>query len=84
MGQSISGGQQSGIGVVDKTVAILAAAAATPRTLAELVEATGCPARRRTAWRSPSKVHRLLARDAEGVSCWARGWVSSPPRCPIR
>jgi DNA-binding IclR family transcriptional regulator len=66
MGQSISGRQQSGIGVVDKTVAILAAAAATPRTLAELVEATGLP--RATAHRLAValEVHRLLARDAEG------------------
>jgi DNA-binding IclR family transcriptional regulator len=66
MGQSISGRQQSGIGVVDKSVAILAAAAATPRTLAELVEATGLP--RATAHRLAValEVHRLLARDAEG------------------
>jgi DNA-binding IclR family transcriptional regulator len=66
MGQSSSGRARSGIGVVDKTVAILAAAAATPRTLAELVEATGLP--RATAHRLAValEVHRLLARDAEG------------------
>lgn len=66
MGQTISGRPRSGIGVVDKTVAILAAAAATPRTLAELVEATGLP--RATAHRLAValEVHRLLARDAEG------------------
>jgi DNA-binding IclR family transcriptional regulator len=66
MGQRISGRQQSGIGVVDKTVAILAAAAATPRTLAELVEVTGLP--RATAHRLAValEVHRLLARDGEG------------------
>jgi DNA-binding IclR family transcriptional regulator len=66
MGQSSSGRARSGIGVVDKTVAILAAAAATPRTLAELVEATGLP--RATAHRLAValEVHRLLARDADG------------------
>jgi DNA-binding IclR family transcriptional regulator len=66
MGQSIRGRGQSGIGVVDKTVAILAAAAVTPRTLAELVEATRLP--RATAHRLAAalEVHRLLARDAEG------------------
>jgi DNA-binding IclR family transcriptional regulator len=66
MGQTISGRQLSGIGVVDKTVAILTAVADKPRTLAELVEATGLP--RATAHRLAValEVHRLLARDAEG------------------
>ncbi|MFN2519377.1 MAG: IclR family transcriptional regulator [Jatrophihabitantaceae bacterium] len=56
----------SGIGVVDKAVAILATTAAAPRTLAELVEATGLP--RATAHRLAValEVHRLLARDIEG------------------
>jgi DNA-binding IclR family transcriptional regulator len=59
-------GQHSGIGVVDKTVAILAAAAAGPAALSELVERTDIP--RATAHRLAValEVHRLLVRDAEG------------------
>lgn len=66
MGKTSSAGQPSGIGVVDKAVAILATTAAAPRTLAELVEATGLP--RATAHRLAValEVHRLLARDIEG------------------
>lgn len=66
MRQDSSGRQQSGIGVVDKTVAILAATAEAPRTLADLVDATALP--RATAHRLAValEVHRLLARDAEG------------------
>jgi DNA-binding IclR family transcriptional regulator len=66
MGQPSSGTPQSGIGVVDKSVAILASVAAAPRALAELVEATALP--RATAHRLAValEVHRLLARDAEG------------------
>ena len=60
------GQPSSGIGVVDKSVAILAALAATPRTLAELVEVTGLP--RATAHRLAValEVHRLVARDGDG------------------
>src|SRR6195952_5829311 len=66
MGNDTSGSQQSGIGVVDKSVAILTAVAATPRTLAELVEVTSLP--RATAHRLAValEVHRLVARDADG------------------
>jgi DNA-binding IclR family transcriptional regulator len=66
MGNSSSGGAPSGIGVLDKSVAILAAAAEAPRTLAELVDATDLP--RATAHRLAValEVHRLLARDPEG------------------
>jgi DNA-binding IclR family transcriptional regulator len=66
MGQDSNGRQQSGIGVVDKAIAILAATAESPRTLADLVEATTLP--RATAHRLAValEVHRLLARDAEG------------------
>lgn len=58
--------QHSGIGVIDKASAILDAAAATPSTLAELVDATGLP--RATAHRLAValEVHRLLARDGDG------------------
>jgi DNA-binding IclR family transcriptional regulator len=65
-GQSSSGSQPSGIGVVDKTAAILTAAADAPRTLADLVTATGLP--RATAHRLAValEVHRLLARDGDG------------------
>jgi DNA-binding IclR family transcriptional regulator len=56
----------SGIGVLDKSVAILAAVAEQPRALADLVDATALP--RATAHRLAValEVHRLLARDAEG------------------
>ena len=59
-------GQSSGIGVVDKTVAILAATAAGPAGLTELVSRTGIP--RATAHRLAValEVHRLLVRDSEG------------------
>jgi DNA-binding IclR family transcriptional regulator len=60
------GQPSSGIGVVDKSVAILAAVGEAPRALAELVSATRLP--RATAHRLAValEVHRLLARDAEG------------------
>lgn len=66
MGHPSSVAAQSGIGVVDKTIAILASVAAEPRALAELVEATALP--RATAHRLAValEVHRLLARDADG------------------
>jgi DNA-binding IclR family transcriptional regulator len=59
-------GQHSGIGVVDKTVAILAAAADSPAALSDLVERTDIP--RATAHRLAValEVHRLLVRDADG------------------
>lgn len=59
-------GQHSGIGVLDKSVTILAAAAAEPAGLADLVERTGIP--RATAHRLAValEVHRLLARDSDG------------------
>jgi DNA-binding IclR family transcriptional regulator len=65
--------------VVDKTVAVLAAVADGPRTLADLVGATGLP--RATAHRLAValETHRMLARDAGGrftlgprVGEWAR------------
>ena len=60
------GHPSSGIGVVDKSVAILAAVADAPRSLADLVGVTELP--RATAHRLAValEVHRLLARDAEG------------------
>lgn len=66
MGQPSSAGPQSGIGVVDKSVAILASVAEAPRALADLVAATDLP--RATAHRLAValEVHRILARDAEG------------------
>jgi DNA-binding IclR family transcriptional regulator len=58
--------EHSGIGVVDKTVAILAATAREPLNLAELVTATGIP--RATAHRLAMALftHRMLARDDLG------------------
>jgi len=66
MGQPSSGPVSSGIGVVDKSVAILASVAEQPRALADLVEATALP--RATAHRLAValETHRLLARDADG------------------
>lgn len=56
----------SGIGVVDKSAALLAVVAADPCTLADLVERTGLP--RATAHRLAValEAHRLVARDTEG------------------
>jgi DNA-binding IclR family transcriptional regulator len=63
---SVGGTATSGIGVVDKSVAILAAVAVEPRTLAELVQVTALP--RATAHRLAValEVHRLIARDPDG------------------
>lgn len=60
------GQTSSGIGVVDKSVAILDALGGAPRSLADLVTATGLP--RATAHRLAValEVHRLVSRDAEG------------------
>lgn len=59
-------GQLSGIGVLDKAVAVLDAVTAAPRTLAELVAVTGLP--RATAHRLAAAlaVHRLIGRDNTG------------------
>lgn len=56
----------SGIGVLDKSVAILTSAATAPANLADLVERTGLP--RATAHRLAVALesHRLLVRDGEG------------------
>ncbi|CAN5462336.1 IclR family transcriptional regulator [soil metagenome] len=59
-------GQHSGIGVVDKTVAILVASSEGPASLADLVQRTSIP--RATAHRLAValEVHRLLERDTDG------------------
>lgn len=56
----------SGVGVIDKSVALLEAASKEPSSLADLVEATGIsrPTAHRLALALES--HRLLARDTEG------------------
>src|SRR6266540_2451318 len=63
-------GQSSGIGVLDKAMAVLSAAAAAPVNLADLVERTGLP--RATAHRLAValEAHRLLSRlrDETGES----------------
>ena len=66
-------GQHSGIGVLDKAVAVLTAAAAQPLTLAELCVATGLP--RATAHRLAVglEVHGLVTRDAGGRWCQGPG-----------
>jgi DNA-binding IclR family transcriptional regulator len=59
-------GQSSGIGVLDKAMAVLSATAAAPANLAELVDRTGLP--RATAHRLAIALesHRLLSRNALG------------------
>jgi DNA-binding IclR family transcriptional regulator len=59
-------GQGSGIGVLDKAVVVLRAAAAAPCTLGELCERTGLP--RATAHRLAVglEAHRLLVREPDG------------------
>lgn len=59
-------GQSSGIGVLDKAVSVLAAAAARPASLADLVAGTALP--RATVHRIAValEVHGLLARDEDG------------------
>ena len=66
MGQPSSALALSGIGVVDKSITILASVAAGPRSLADLVADTALP--RATAHRLAValEVHRMLARDPEG------------------
>jgi DNA-binding IclR family transcriptional regulator len=56
----------SGVGVVDRSVAILAAVAYGPRTLAELVESTGVPRATTHRLAVALTAHRLLARDEDG------------------
>jgi DNA-binding IclR family transcriptional regulator len=65
-------GQLSGVGVLDKSVAVLEAAARTPVGLGDLVTATGLP--RATAHRLAValEAHRLLVRDPAGR------WVPGP------
>jgi DNA-binding IclR family transcriptional regulator len=59
-------GQSSGIGVLDKAMAVLSAAASAPASLAELVDRTGLP--RATAHRLAValEAHRLLSRNTAG------------------
>ena len=59
-------GQPSGIGVLDKAIGVLDLIAEAPRSLAQLVEATGLP--RATAHRLAValEIHRLVSRNVEG------------------
>lgn len=59
----------SGVGVLDKAMAVLAAAEASPKALAELVDATGLS--RPTAHRLAValEAHGLLRRDGDGRFC---------------
>ena len=58
--------EHSGVGVLDKSVAVMTALATGPASLADLVVRTGLP--RPTAYRLAAalEVHRLVARDADG------------------
>jgi len=66
VGKTSSAGQESGIGVIDKAVAILDAASRSSSSLADLMQRTALP--RATAHRLAValEVHGLLARDADG------------------
>jgi DNA-binding IclR family transcriptional regulator len=66
VGKTSKPGGTSGIGVLDKSVAVLAAVAGAPRTLADLVDATELP--RATAHRLAValEAHRLVSRDLTG------------------
>ena len=78
-------GQRSGIGVLDKAVVVLRAAAAAPCTLAELCERTGLP--RATAHRLAVglEAHRLLRARAPTVAgVRAPRSASSPTVAPTR
>ena len=66
-------GHHSGIGVLDKAVAVLTAAAAQPSTLAELCLATGLPRATTHRLAVGLEVHGLLARDAGGRWCQGPG-----------
>lgn len=66
MGQPSSASGTSGIGVLDKSVAILAAVAEQPRALADLVAATALPRATSHRLAVALETHRLLARDADG------------------
>lgn len=69
--------------MIDKASGILDALEAGPASLAQLVSATGYS--RPTVHRLASALahHRLLGKDIQGGSCWARAWSSSP-RPPAR
>lgn len=69
--ESLTPSPVSGIGVLDKSVAVLRAAAADPATLADLCARTGLP--RATAHRLAVglELHGLLTRDGDGL--WRPG-----------
>ena len=70
--------QHSGIGVLDKAMAVLTRRGRTALRLNELVTRTGLP--RATAHRLAVglEVHRLLARDEDGAGAGPRPCANSP------
>lgn len=84
----------SGVGVIDKTVALLSALSTAPHTLAELVTATGLP--RPTAHRLALALehHGLVDRDADGrfvhgpvIADWSAGadpWLGRAQHAVLR
>ncbi|MFW0791898.1 IclR family transcriptional regulator [Gordonia sp. CPCC 205333] len=72
MGQTTASAPVSGIGVLDKSMAVVRAVADAPRNLTELCEATKLP--RATAHRLAIglEMHRMLARDSAGR------WIPGP------
>jgi DNA-binding IclR family transcriptional regulator len=65
--QPVTGQRSTGVGVLDRSVALLDLLAGGPRTLRALAEASGLP--RPTAYRLlvALEAHRLVARDAAGA-----------------
>ncbi len=86
--------KSSGVGVVDKTVAVLSAVSESPRSLAELVAATGLP--RPTAHRLAVALerHGVLHRDDDGrfilgptLTGWSSGadpWLARAQQAVLR
>lgn len=72
------GDSLSGVGVLDKAMAIVDALEAAPRTLAELTTVTGLP--RATAHRLAAalEVHGLVGRDTEGRYCLGARFTRRP------
>jgi hypothetical protein len=68
----------SGVGVLDKSVAVLTTLESGPASLAQLVAATGLA--RPTAHRLAVALerHRLVTRDSQGRFVLGPGWPSSP------
>ncbi len=84
MGKDTASEVSSGIGVLDKSVAVLRAIAEAPCNLSELCDRTGLP--RATAHRLAVglETHRFLTRDSAAVGSPVPPWANSPHPPTIR